>query len=132
MKTLFIISCIILGIQCLYFGWIVLCDIIGLFCKKKRYPDAEPLPFAVIVCARNEEKVIGNLLDSLNRQDYPADKMKVFVVAHNCTDNTAKIASDYGAEVLIRNNPRESHKGEALRFGVKEIRKRYKDYFKVI
>ena len=46
---------------------------------------------AVLISARNEELVIGNLLESINNQDYDKDLVKVFVVADNCTDNTANI-----------------------------------------
>jgi len=45
--------------------------------------------FAVLICARNEETVIGELIGSLQQQDYPADLFDVFVVADNCTDHTA-------------------------------------------
>ena len=102
-----IISNVMISIIFMYYGWIFLYDIIGVFCKKKKYPDAEPQSFAILVCARNEEKVIGNLLDSLNGQEYPEDKRKVFVVAHNCTDNTAEVAARHGATVFVRNNPEE-------------------------
>lgn len=50
--------------------------------------------YAILVAARNEETVIGNLIDSINRQDYPKELVTVFVVADNCTDNTAQIARD--------------------------------------
>ena len=41
--------------------------------------------YAFVVSARNEEGVIGGLLDSLFGQDYPRNLMDVFVVADNCT-----------------------------------------------
>ena len=50
-----------------------------------------------MVAARNEEKVIGNLLDSIAKQDYPKELITTFVVADNCTDKTAKIARKFGA-----------------------------------
>ncbi len=45
--------------------------------------------YAFIVSARNEENVIGALIDSLYQQDYPRELMDVYVVADNCTDHTA-------------------------------------------
>ena len=42
---------------------------IALFRKKKRLPAAAPHRYAVLIAARNEEAVIGDLLDSLHRQD---------------------------------------------------------------
>ena len=44
--------------------------------------------YAVVIAARNEEKVIGNLLDSIKQQDYPSELVTTFVVADNCTDKT--------------------------------------------
>ncbi|MBQ8139789.1 MAG: glycosyltransferase [Lachnospiraceae bacterium] len=85
--------------------------------------------YAIIVCARNEERVIGNLLDSLQALNYPKDKYKVFVVAHNCTDNTAVVAIEHGATVFMRNNSNERSKGDALKFGINEIKREYPGEF---
>ena len=79
--------------------------ILSLFFKKKKYPLAKEDHFyAFIISARNEEKVIGNLIDSLHQQDYPKDKIKIYVIADNCTDNTASVASKAGAKVITRNS----------------------------
>ena len=131
-EVLTIISDILMAVLIIYFAWIYFCDLIALFSKKKRYPPAPPSNIAVLICARNEESVIGNLLDSLNRQNYPKDKLTVFVVAHNCKDNTAKIAQDYGAVVFTRNNPEEKTKGKAMAFGTGEILKNYPGVFKFL
>ena len=56
--------------------------------------------FAAVVSARNEEGVIGELIASLRRQRYPADKLDIFVVADNCTDRTAEAAQNAGAVVF--------------------------------
>ena len=42
--------------------------------------------FAAIVSARNEEAVIGELLESLRKQNYPQELLDLYVVADNCTD----------------------------------------------
>ena len=41
--------------------------------KSKVMPDAPPHKIAVLIAARNEEKVIKNLLDTLWHQDYPRE-----------------------------------------------------------
>lgn len=69
---------------------------------------------AVLISARNEEVVIGNLLDSINEQDYDKDLIKVFVVADNCTDRTAEIARQYGTIVYERFDKKLVGKGYAL------------------
>ena len=47
--------------------------------------------FAVMISARNEEYVIGALIDSIKKQNYPSELVTVFVVAENCTDSTAEV-----------------------------------------
>ena len=131
-RALMLISEIMVAVLAAYYSLILLCDIIGVFCKKKHYPEAEPSNIAVMICARNEENVIGNLLDSIFRQDYPKDKMKVFVVAHNCTDETAFIARKAGAIVFERNDPAETFKGDALHYGVQQLKKLYPDTFDIL
>ncbi len=70
--------------------------------------------FGVVICARNEEAVIGNLLESIKRQDYPAESLEIFLVADNCTDDTADVGRKFGARVIERNNTSLIGKGYAL------------------
>ena len=56
--------------------------------------------FAVLIAARNEELVIGPLINSLLEQEYPAELYDIYVIPNNCTDNTALAARQFGAEVL--------------------------------
>ena len=81
----------------------------------------KPLPlsegrhdFAVLICARNEEKVIGGLLESLRQQTYPAEKLHVFVLADNCLDGTEAAARAGGAMVYTRRDKAHVGKGYAL------------------
>jgi 1,2-diacylglycerol 3-beta-glucosyltransferase len=60
--------------------------------------------FAYVIAAHNEEPVIGNLVHSILSQDYPQDKMDVYVVADACTDNTYREAIDAGAITWERND----------------------------
>ncbi len=70
--------------------------------------------FGVIVAARNEEAVIGQLLDSINNQNYPKELIKLFVIADNCTDSTAAVSAKKGAIVYERFNDKLIGKGYAL------------------
>lgn len=70
--------------------------------------------FALIISAHNEEKVIANMVNSLNLLDYPKEAYNIIVVADNCTDNTAYEAEKAGAEVYVRNNALLKGKGYAL------------------
>lgn len=76
---------------------------------------------AVLIAARNEEAVVGQLIDSITAQTYPADRYTVFVVADNCTDNTAGVALAHGATVLRRQDSRLVGKGYALQYLLERV-----------
>lgn len=82
--------------------------------KPKKFPDAEPKKYAVLISARNEENVIANLINSIKKQNYPQDLIDIYVVADNCTDNTAKVSKEAGAIVYERFNTTLVGKGFAL------------------
>ena len=82
--------------------------------------------FAVLVAARNEELVIGPLINSLLTQDYPSDLYDIWVIPNDCTDNTALAARNFGAKVLECTVPVKS-KGEVLRFAYNRLRGRRYD-----
>jgi len=107
--------------------------LIGVFKKKRFKPTENKHNFAICIAARNEEKVIQNILESIANQDYPKDKLSVFVVADNCTDNTALIVEEFSKNhadqkivVYKHNNPNERTKGYALKYLFEQIEKDYK------
>lgn len=77
--------------------------------------------YAFLIAARNESAVIGNLLDSIRNQDYPSELVDIYVVADNCTDNTASIAALHGAKVYEREDLVHVGKGYALNYLLGEI-----------
>ncbi len=99
--------------------------VIGLFRTKKFAPARVLHRYAVVIAARNEEAVIGNLLSSIEKQDYPHEKMTVFVVADNCTDKTAAEARAHGAICYERTDPERRTKGYALRYLFEQIGRDY-------
>ena len=66
--------------------------IVGLFATRRFAPARRQHRYAIVIAARNEEAVIGRLLESIRLQDYPSELLTVFVVADNCTDGTAQAA----------------------------------------
>ena len=97
--------------------------IVGLFAKKT-YPSAKKkLKYGIIIPARNEGKVVGNLIKSIQKNDYPQDKLQIFVIAHNCTDQTANIARELGATVYELNDATKNKKGYALQYTFEQIEK---------
>ena len=92
--------------------------------SKKRITKSDKLNrYAVLIPARNEEKVLPNLIESIHLQDYPAELITIYVIADNCTDNTAKVALDSGAKVFTRFSTEQIGKGYALNYLLREIDK---------
>ena len=64
-----------------------------------------PNKYAVIIAARNEELVIGQLIKSIKNQKYPEHLIDIFVVADEASrENTAQVAAKAGAIVRERFN----------------------------
>ena len=70
--------------------------------------------YAVLVAARNEAPVIEELIRSIRQQDYPSELVDIYVMADNCTDDTAAIAEQAGATVYRRFNHNQIGKGYVL------------------
>lgn len=86
--------------------------------------------FAVLISARNESHVIRNLINSINEQTYPRELIDIYVVADNCSDDTADIARQCGAEVYKRFDDVNIGKGYALNFLLGELRNKHgSDYY---
>ncbi len=108
----------ILGVAFLFYAGYYLITSIGIFKKRKKVTnnnDDKKNFFAVIIAARNEENVIGKLIDSLKKQSYPSEYFDIYVIVNNCTDNTAIEAKKAGAKV-ISCTEKVSTKGEVLKY----------------
>ncbi len=103
---------------------------------QKRYPDAKAdHKYIVVSCARNERNVIKHLIDSIRAQDYPRELLDILVVAHNCKDDTAEVARNAGADIVLELNdpdPKHGRKGYALQLAFKEILDNHPEYEGII
>lgn len=104
-------------------GYQIVFMLAKLMNKKKEFKAKKNCRYGVVIAARNESAVIAYLIDSINRQDYPKELVDIFVVADNCTDNTAEIARAAGATVYERFNDNFIGKGYALEFLFEHISK---------
>jgi len=102
----------------------------GAFTTRKFKEARQQHRYGVLIAARNEETVIGNLIESIRQQDYPAELVTIFVVADNCTDKTAEVVRELGAVCYERFDNEHRTKGYALEFLMDNIHRDYgKDAF---
>lgn len=87
-------------------------------------PSSRRMRFDVIVPAHDEVAVLPRVLATLARIDWPRDRLRIVVVADNCTDGTAALARSLGADVLERRDPEHRGKGYALEYAFKASRAR--------
>ena len=91
--------------------------LVSLLFRPRKYPETDKSKrYGVVIAARNEELVLPELLKSIAAQTYPQEKIRVFVVADNCTDKTADAARALGATVFERFNKERVGKGYALEY----------------
>ena len=115
---------IIFIITLIYSLYFAITGIIGIIKKAKplSHEVKKENYFAILIPARNEEVVIGNLIDSLKSQNYSQDKYQIYVIPNNCTDNTAKVASCHGA-TIIECNQNVKTKGDVLKVAFDKLEK---------
>lgn len=91
-------------------------------CKERYLTSSNKLQrFAVLVPAHNEELLIANLCKSLAQIYYPETAYNIFIIADNCTDNTAKICDSFPCKVLTRNDVSNRGKGQAIYWALNQI-----------
>lgn len=81
--------------------------------------DAPRLLF--LVPAHEEQLLITGCVRSLLQMSYPSAARRVVVIADNCTDNTARLARDEGADVLERVDREFPGKPRAIAWALSQI-----------
>jgi len=110
----------------LYQAVISLCALVKL--KDKPYIINKNHKFMAIIPAHNEEMVVADLVESLKNQNYDKELYDIYVIADNCTDNTAEVAKNAGAIVYERFDPAHKTKGHALQWFLKQKIEENADY----
>ena len=129
MEYLYILKQVLVYILTAYWCYqtaISLCSLIKL--KDKPYLTNKNHKFMAIIPAHNEEMVVSNLIESLKNQTYDKNLYDIYVIADNCTDNTANVARRAGAIVLERFDPAHKTKGYALQWFLKQKIEENADY----
>ena len=97
METITIINHVITLLFFICYGYQIVYMLLPFVKKSRREQAGKKHRYAILICARNEEAVIGQLIESIRRQDYPAELLQIFVAADNCSDHTAAVAREAGA-----------------------------------
>ena len=124
MEYLYILKQVLVYVLTAYWCYqtvISLCSLIKL--KDKPYLTNKNHKFMAIVPAHNEEMVVSNLIESLKNQTYDKNLYDIYVIADNCTDNTAEVAI-----VFERFDPAHKTKGYALQWFLKQKIEENADY----
>ena len=125
MEKIILINLVIAIIFCICYSYQFLYVIVSLMKKDKPHQETKAHRFAVLIAARNEETVINHLIDIINTQTYDQGEVTVFVVADNCTDQTAACARKMGAIVYERFDQTKIGKGHAMEFLLNQMEKDY-------
>lgn len=99
---------------------------------KKKFKKSEKINrICILIPAHNESAVIYDTVRLLKeKQTYPKEMFDIYVVADNCTDNTAELAANAGAKVLVHNDPDpKTHiVSYAIKYGYEKILETGIDY----
>jgi 1,2-diacylglycerol 3-beta-glucosyltransferase len=94
----------------------------ALFSEKRTSKQVPPQSrFAIVIPAHDEEALIAKTVESCLKSAYPLDLFEVFVVADNCSDDTAGRAQAAGATVLVRSHESCRGKGFALEWAFERL-----------
>lgn len=79
---------------------------------------------SILIPARNEEKVVGRILQRMTELTYPKEKLEVIVIDDASTDRTGEIAEEFAKKYeyveVVRRKPEDGGKGKpaALNHGL--------------
>ncbi len=86
----------------IYFSIIVAASFINFKKKQKTPLKREYKNLIVIIYSHNNEKTIVNLLEQLNKQDYPKGNYQIHIILDNCTDDSSNRLEFVGGAKLWR------------------------------
>ena len=84
---------------------------------------------AVLIPARDESKVISNLIDSIEKQTFKIDSKDIYIIVESKKDKTVDIAKERNINIIYRKKlTNRRRKGYALDDAIKEILRKKKHY----
>ncbi|MEA2761719.1 MAG: hypothetical protein QOD47_1003 [Gemmatimonadaceae bacterium] len=101
-------------------------ELLCLFARRHDYAPARKLPGEIprllfLIPAHDEALLIGGCARSLLGMAYPAAYRRIIVIADNCSDATARLAREQGAECLERVDPNLPGKPRAIAWALGQV-----------
>ena len=123
MILLEIASCLLTALLVPFFGFLGLVLFAALLGRAStpRSTSGRRWRFLIVIPAHDEEGVIASTVQSCRALAYPPELFSTWVIADNCTDDTAGAAREAGASVVERQAPDLRSKGHALEYFFSEI-----------
>jgi len=99
--------------------------------KSRKEEEASPLneclpSVSIIVPVKNEERVVGRLLEALLRLDYPLEKRQIVIVEDGSVDKTAEICEQYArrywGQIKVVRRSVSNGKPSALNYALKHVK----------
>ena len=90
--------------------------------KKQLFTDDELLSVTVVIPAFNEERSIGQTIESIAASDYPKGKLEIIVVDDGSKDKTLEIAKKYRSKIIKVYTKPNGGKGTALNYAIKKAK----------
>jgi cellulose synthase/poly-beta-1,6-N-acetylglucosamine synthase-like glycosyltransferase len=99
---------------CVVCGYLLLITLAAYAFRKHTARHGAGYRIAVVIPAHNEAGQIGQILADLGKLDFPRENFAAFVIADNCSDDTAGIVRAAGYQAAERHDPALRGKGHAL------------------
>ena len=91
--------------------------------RRERPSDNPDARFLVVIPAHEEESVISTVVGNCLAANYPRSQFAVLVIADNCSDQTALLASRAGARVVERSDLKKRSKGYAIEYLIEGLKR---------
>ena len=93
--------------------------------KEPVLPDDAQLPnVTLMICAYNEEDIIGEKMENIRQIDYPANKFCIMWVTDGSNDHSNELLKEY-PEVTLIYSPERRGKAAAMQHGLRENKAEY-------
>jgi cellulose synthase/poly-beta-1,6-N-acetylglucosamine synthase-like glycosyltransferase len=107
-----------------YFLFLLLTSLAAIFRTREHSGNADAsTKFLIVIPAHNEEEGVATTVKSCRGANYPSLFFGVHVIADNCTDKTAALASEAGARVTERFDDVKKSKGYAIEYLLELLRR---------